>query len=312
MTAFANLAKLKSRMSGDSPVMSAAWDRTIVDIIAQVSDMLNEELRNVRGQHPGWTFLAAQTYGVQQVSVSGKVASGTFTLTFGASTTGALVATIDAPTLQTAMDGICGIGNTVVTGAPGGPWTITFAGTLTGAQPVLVPTDAFVPPTTGIVVEELVTGSASTTVVRRYTAPNGFSSLLPIDDCVAVTAVSLLDDFGNVSQTLVAGQDYLPWPLQGLPIMGLQLTGDGWWPRARGACQVTLQPGFATSIPANLERAALQESIRSLRGAQANEDDRLGVTPFGSVVVSRALLESTLAIVDNYSSGSGFLRTGGF
>jgi hypothetical protein len=307
MTAYATLAELKSRMSGDQPVMSGAWDATIVDILAQVSDLIDEEVRNVRGQQPGWSFLAASAYGVQQVAVSGRVSSGTFTLTSGASTTAAIAADATAATVQTALDGILGAGNSVVTGAPGGPWTVTFAGTLSGAQPILVPADTFAPSTTHVVVEELVSGSTAT-VVRRYTG--NLTSYLPIDDCTAITAVSILDGQGNLVQSLASGTDYLPAPLNGLPIVGLRLL-NGWWPSTIGGVSVTMTPGFGTSIPPAVRRATLQEAIRALRGAQANEDDRLGVTPYGSVVVSKALLSSTLQILDDYAYGAGFLRVAG-
>lgn len=310
MTAYAQLAEVRSRLAGDVAVTSGVWDAAIIDAIGQVSDQFDEEVRNVRGQRPGWSFLASQAYGVQLVSISpaGTATAGTFTLTSGASTTSALAYGATAATLQAALVVILGSGNVVVTGAPGGPWTVTFAGSLSGAQPVLVPTSGLTPSTTHAVVEELVTGSAGS-VTRRYTGTQGGSSLLLVDDCVSVSSVTILDSSGNTVQTLTAGTDYLPSPLNGSPITGLRLT-RGVWPWNPGAVSVTMRPGFGLTVPSNVNRGVIQETIRNLRAGQAGEDDRLGVTQYGSVVVSKALLSSSLRIVQNYRSGVGFLRRG--
>ena len=145
MTAYCLFSEFRQRMSGDQPVLSGAYDETIVGIIADVSAMLDEEVRNVRGQQAGWSFLPPSLYGSSLVAVSGFPISGTFTLTFGASTTSALLPTAAAADVQAALDVILGAGQSVVTGAPGGPWTVTYAGTLSGSQPVLKPADTFAP-----------------------------------------------------------------------------------------------------------------------------------------------------------------------
>lgn len=305
MSYYGSLAELRSRMSGDVPVISGAWDETIIDIIGQTSDLIDEEVRNVRGQAPGWSFLPPALYGAQLVSVSGG-GSGTFTLTFSASTTSAIASGASAAVVQTALDAILGAGNSVVAGAPGGPWTVTFAGTLSGPQPTFLATSTFTPATSHAVVETLSVGSAAT-VTRRYTGAAGGSALVLIDDAVAVSAVTVLDSAGAVSQALVAGTDYLPSPLQGTPITGLMLINDV-WPWYPGGVQVTLTPGFGPTLPANIRRATLAESIRALRGAQAGEDDRLGMTPYGSVVVSKALLASTLLACQHYRYGGSVFR----
>lgn len=61
---------------------------------------------------------------------------GTFTLTWGAQTTSALAYDITAAALQTAFTGLSsvGAGKATVTGAAGGPYTITFIDTLGGAN----------------------------------------------------------------------------------------------------------------------------------------------------------------------------------
>lgn len=312
MTAYATLAQVRNRLAGDVPVTQGSWDQEIVDAIAEVSDLFDEEVRNARGQGRGWSFLASQAYGVQLVSISpaGTATAGTFTLSFGAGTTAALAYGATTAAIQTAMNTLLGSGNSVVTGPTGGPWTITFAGTLSGPQQVLVATSGLTPSTTHALVEKLVTGSAAT-VTRRYTGTAGGSPLLLIDDCVSVSAVSILDPSGNVTQTLTAGTDYLLWPLNDSPITGLQMIHGRWPWGYPGGVSVTLRPGYGLTIPDNVSRGVQQEVIRNLRAAQAGEDDRLGVTQYGSVVVSKALLSSSLRIIGNYRFGAGYLRRAG-
>jgi hypothetical protein len=308
-TAYCTLDELRRRMSGDQPVLSGASDQTLIDIIADASSLIDEEVRNVRGQQPGWSFLPPSLYGRSLVMVSGVPVSGTFTLTFGASTTVALAFTASAADVQAALDTILGAGQSVVTGAPGGPWLVTYAGTLSGPQPVLEPADTFAPVGAHVVVQELITGSAAS-VTRRYTGADGGSTLLLIDDAVSVSLVQLLDTQGNVIQTLTAGTDWLPYPLNGRPIIGLQRI-VGCWPTTRGGVQATIVPGYALTLPGDVHTASLQESIRVWRGAQAGEDDRLGTTPFGSVIVSKALLQSTQRMIARYRLGAGLLRRAG-
>lgn len=73
---------------------------------------------------------------VQTVTIGGGATAGTFTLTFGGQTTGAITYPATAATVQTAFLALSsvGAGNAVVTGASGGPYTITFGGTLLGPQ----------------------------------------------------------------------------------------------------------------------------------------------------------------------------------
>lgn len=204
MTDATTVLEVKQRMSGDQPVMDGAYDTTIEDAIGQVTDLLNEEIRNLRGEPEGWTF---------------------------------------------------------VVGTP---------------------------------------------VVSRYTG-RGNSPLLPINDSTAVSAVAILDPTGNVIKTLVAGTDYLPYPLNSLPITGLTAITCS-WPTYTGAVQVSRTPGYAAAWPPNLALAAVEEVIRAIRAGQAGVDDRLGMTPYGTVVVSKALLQSTQRAIARYRYGGGVFR----
>jgi hypothetical protein len=194
---------VKQRMTGDQPAMSGAFDGVLASAIDEVSDMIDAEVRNLRGQGEGWTFLAG------------------------------------------------------------------------------------------------------TPTVSRYTGRD--AQLLLIDDSTEVTAVALLDDIGNLVQTLVLGTGYLLWPMNSLPITGLRRIG-GRWPTTYGGVQVGRTPGYCTSLPLNIVDGTIKEVIRSYRGGQAGEDDRLGTTPYGTVIVSKALLQSTLRILNRYRYGGGMLR----
>lgn len=85
-------------------------------------------------------FDALGTNEAQTVTISGGVSGGTFTLSFGGQTTAAIAWNASALTVQGALENLTSIGegNVVVTGALGGPWTITFQGTLGDAAQVLL------------------------------------------------------------------------------------------------------------------------------------------------------------------------------
>ena len=200
---YCSLLDVKQLMTGDVPVQSSAFDATITNVIEQVSDLIDQEVRNLRGQPEGWSFL---------------------------------------PGSDTAS---------------------------------------------------------------RYTGQG--SPLLPIDDSVAVSGVSLLDDFGNVMQVLTVGRDYQPWPINDLPITALRRIA-ACWPSNYAGVLVNRTPGYGATTPPNVALATVQEVIRAIRGGQAGEDDRLGISPFGSVIVSKALLQSTQRMLARYRYGAGLLR----
>ena len=311
MTQFCTALEVKKLLTGDQPTMSSAQDNVIISEIADVTDQFQQELRTMRGEGEGWTLLAARLYGTQLISVSGAVISGTFTLTFNATTSGALQTTSSAAQIQAATDAICGAGNTVVTGAPGGPWTVQFAGTLTGDQPTIVATDSFLGPqgassTSQVLVEEMITGSVAG-VTNRFTGRRGL--LLPIDDFQSIESVRLVNPDGTLQRTLTLGVDYLPFPLNTLPIVGLTriygTCGD-----TPGGVSVTGNPGYCQTVPGNIHKACVEEVIRGIRGGSAGVDDRLGTEPFAQQTVSRAFLASTNRTLYRYRYGGGMSRAG--
>jgi hypothetical protein len=80
----------------------------------------------------GTVMVYAGVSEVQTLTISAT--GGTFTASFGGQTTGALAWNVSAANLQAALQGLSSIGadNVVVTGADGGPYTITFSGALAG------------------------------------------------------------------------------------------------------------------------------------------------------------------------------------
>ena len=157
--------------------------------------------------------------------------------------------------------------------------------------------------------------ASTTPVTRRYTGYPGGTDFLLIDDAVSVTSVVLLDQQGNLQQTLVLGQDYLPWPLNTLPIIGLKAlvgsagsTWNGYWPQWYGGIQITMITGYGLVVPPDLHDVAVTETIRAYESARAGENDAVGVGPLGTIVVSKAFTDKSRRILNRYSNRMGWFR----
>lgn len=98
---------------------------------------------------------------VQTVSIGGGPTGGTFTLSFVNQPTVPIAFDADAPTVQAAINGLSaiGAGNVTVTGNNGGPYTVTFGGTL-ATTPV---------PTLGADASGLTGGTSPSVVVTVVT-----------------------------------------------------------------------------------------------------------------------------------------------
>jgi len=72
----------------------------------------------------------------QLVTITGAPAGGSFTLSYGGQTTGNIPFNATAAGVKSAVGGLStvGSGNVQVTGSPGGPYTVTFQGSLAGAD----------------------------------------------------------------------------------------------------------------------------------------------------------------------------------
>jgi hypothetical protein len=100
--------------------MRNAQDRSLVDVFVGVNSVIDGDLTN-----------EAQT-----LTITGGPTGGTWTGTYAGQTTGAIPFNATAATVRTALEALStiGVGNVSVTGSAGGPYTVTFIGTLAGAN----------------------------------------------------------------------------------------------------------------------------------------------------------------------------------
>jgi len=103
--------------------------------------------------------------GLQQVALHSDPDGGTFTLTYGANTTAGLAYNASAATIQTALEALAsiGAGNAAVDGNDGGPWLVSFQGTLAAQAVSLI---------TGSGASLTITDSVTATEVE-ITSPTG-------------------------------------------------------------------------------------------------------------------------------------------
>jgi hypothetical protein len=137
---------------------------------------------------------------------------------------------------------------------------------------------------------------------RRYTGLSGGRRYLAIDDCVEVVSVS------SAGAVLVADVDFVVDPLNSLPIFGL-VRLRGAWSEKPGDNVASCRWGFADSTaPADVKGAATRELIRAYLALRAGNDDRLGLSPFGQVITSKAFTAQTWALIHSYARHSGSAR----
>lgn len=305
MTTYCTVYDVRSRLAGFVPNMGPEWDGILAAKCSEASADIDRRIRQVRSQPNSWSFLADTPNAVQQVLLSGTPTAGTFTLARGVTTSGSIAYNAVASAVATALNTAFGAGTVAVTGVPGN-WTVTFLAA--GPQPFLAGVASLTPATSYVVVQDIRTGVLTVPSVRRFTGRRGGTDLLPIDDCVSVSSVQILDAQGNVVQTLAAGTDYLPDPIQGTPITGLTLVRRGWWPWNAGGIAVGATWGYGTDLLPDVRETACIEVIRSFNSDKTGNSDALGVTPFGTAQMSRAFSSKLNTLIQDYRSGSAFFR----
>lgn len=79
---------------------------------------------------------AGRTNEIQTVTITGGPTGGTFTLTYDGAVTAAIAFNATAAAVQAALEGLpnIGRGDVLVTGAAGGPYSVTFTGALAGTD----------------------------------------------------------------------------------------------------------------------------------------------------------------------------------
>lgn len=311
--AYCYLSDVRSRLAGDAPNLGPTYDQVIADKILEVSADIDRQVSQARGVLGGWSFVADAQYAVQIVTISALTAptSGTFALSFAGQTTTALAFNATAATVQAALVALStiGAGDATVAGAAGGPYTVSFAGTQTGPQPRLSGLSSLVGPSSPITmtVQEIVQAVPVVPSERLFVAKAGGVALLPIDDCISISAVKLYSAPGVLQRTLVVNTDYLPWPMQGAPIHAIRRFGAT-WDSLPALVGVTAPWGYASAMLPDVREATAIEVIRSHLGDKAGNSDMVGVTPFGQVMYSKAFTSKVKQLVSDYSQGAGFLR----
>ena len=107
---------------------------------------------------------------IQTIVIGNAPTGGTFTLTYGANTTGNIAYNASAATVQTALTGLASIGsgNCVVTGPDGGPWRVQFTGSLAAQNlPLITGSRAnLTGGTAAVTIETLTDGATGTDAVQ--------------------------------------------------------------------------------------------------------------------------------------------------
>ncbi len=102
---------------------------------------------------------------VESATVTGAPTGGTFTLTFSGQTTGAIAFNATAAAVQTALAALSniGAGNVAVTGASGGPYTVTFVGAMfASSEATMTATSSLTGGTTpGVTIAVVTAGGAA-------------------------------------------------------------------------------------------------------------------------------------------------------
>lgn len=143
---------------------------------------------------------------VQVVTLGGTAATGgTFTLTFNSETTTTIAYNASAATVQSALEGLASYssGDFAVTGSNGGPWTVTFTGTLAGTNVSLMTID--VTSLTGAVNEVQTISSPSNPTGGTFTLKFGSQTTAPIAyNASAATIQAALILLSNIPSGSVA------------------------------------------------------------------------------------------------------------
>lgn len=297
---YCTLEDVKSSLSGDVPNMGSNHDQSLVNKIVEVSRDIDRKVAECRGDSISlFSFLVERLYSRQRVYLSStpRATDGSFLLSFDGQITGPIAYDAPASTVQSELENLStvGSGNAVVSGFPGGPWTVDFAGTLVGYQPTIEGQASVTPSDATIVVLPMIDGVPVLAAERFFRpTPALYGHTLVIDDCLEILTVRGLDASGSE----IAIPDWHEYPLRGTPIEGLK--GDDDWPEYPSRIGVSARWGHSATIPADVREAASIEAVRSHLAAIAGNDDRIGVTPFGKVMTSKAFTSKTHDLVQTY------------
>lgn len=305
--AYCTIEDVKASMAGDAPNMGAGRDQAMADRILEVSRDLDRCVTECRGDPVElWSFLADQAYGSQIIYLSSSPApsGGTFVLAFNGEITGDMDWNVSAADVQATLENLTtiGAGNVVVTGFDGGPFTVAFAADLSGPQALITGRATLNVVDAKVVVLGVSQGVSAVPSERVFrSSPDAYGPrLLVINDCIEIESVAVTDTEGDET-VWDLGDDFVYYPSSGLPIEALKsLTED--WPEFPGFVTVNARWGYAASIPADVKGVTIIEVVRSIMAAQAGNDDRIGVSPFGRVMTAKAYTSKFYQTAKDYGS----------
>lgn len=304
--AYCTLEDVKSSLAGDVPNMGSSHDQSLATKIVEQSAALDRMVAKCRGDSISlFSFLADQPYGRQRIYLSSTPAptSGTFALEFAGEVTGPIDHDAAASQVLMALEALStiGSGNVSVGGFAGGPYTVDFAGALVGPQPVITGRASLNVADAAVVVLPMIQGVAEVPSSRIFRpTPDAYGRTMMIDDAVEVNGVSVITPGGGLVSTL-STDEFQPYPLRGTPIEGLKHVSGDWPEEPDYLISVLARWGYATQVPADVKEGVTIEVIRAHFSGLAGNDDRIGVTPFGKIMTSKAFTSKFYQLTQDYT-----------
>jgi hypothetical protein len=160
-----------------------------------------------------WGPYSGTTDEKQSVTVTGAPTGGTFTLTFSGQTTAAIAYNATAAAVQSALAALSniGAGNVAVTGANGGPYTVSFIGALANtdvAQMTATPslTGGTSP---GVTIATTTAGGADASSDGRQVAKGFLFDTIDVSRGVATKFGAPLLEWGAIVQAKLPAQSHI-------------------------------------------------------------------------------------------------------
>jgi hypothetical protein len=290
---YATLAAVKARLSG-------TFDSTDDTLIGTLCDQVNQYIESPQGTG---RILAPITVGtgvasdneIQSITITGSPTGGTFTLSWGAETTGPIAYNASAATVETAFEAltVVGAGNGTVSGSAGA-WTVEFTGDLADVSQDLITAD-----------DALLAGGTSPAVtVAQVSTPqwqtyyfDGDGGRVLFVDLQSVHELAVASMTGGTYSVLVAtdyflrplAQDRDPgWPATRIEISDYPAGGYWYFPHGYETVRLKAVRGWA-AIPDDIVDVALTMAVRAWHARQSGQTDIVGNDETGAPIVSRYL-----------------------
>ena len=222
-TVQAALQALSSIGAGNATVttaVSGSYAVTLTGTLASSAQLITATSSLVPASSSTLTYTG--TADIQVVTL-GSPTGGTFTLSFGGQTTSALAYNASAATVQTAFLSLSsvGSGNATVTGSAGGPYTVTFTGSLANITQSPITATSSLTPTSVIGISHATAPSppstSTATVNLPVWVPVSISQLSPSPYSMPESSFTA---FSGISQAASIGSFAIPpQPFPWIPIV---------------------------------------------------------------------------------------------